>query len=279
MGNKAEVIKHCSSWYQTLSGRSALADAEQLCAKTMSEIFGYYAIQIGLLSGRCDLLKQSRVTAGFSLGDPDSFVGSNIDAKPVTSKHQKLDEKEQNFAVISSNEHLPISTDNVDLVVASHVLEMSQNPHQVLREIDRVLVPEGHCILIGFNPYSLSNINKAVRFSRKSKQEQETYKMRSVARVRDWFSLLGFEVLDVNYLGLRPTLNNQKVFNSLKWLETWSEYAGPLLGSMYIVHAKKQVIAMRPDKKVWRAPALLEGGKVAFNRTAQKVRRNNYSNL
>ena len=103
--------------------------------------------------------------------------------------------------------------------------------------------------------------------------------MRSVARVRDWFSLLGFEVLDVNYLGLRPKLNNQRIFNSLSWLEKWGEYAGPILGSMYVVHAKKQVIAMRPDKKVWLAPALLEGGKVAFNRTAQKVRSNNYSNL
>ncbi len=279
MGNKSDVIKHCSSWYQTLSGRSALADTEQLCAQTMSEIFGYYAIQIGMLSGQCDLLKHSRVTAGFSLGDPDSLVGLNIDTN--IASNQDHNDKELDYAVISSNEQLPISTDNVDLVVASHVLEMSQNPHQVLREIDRVLVPEGHCILIGFNPHSLSNINKAFRFSRKSKQDkqQETYKMRSVARVRDWFSLLGFEVLEVNYMGLRPTLNNQKIFNSLQWLERWGEYAGPLLGSMYIVHAKKQVIAMRPDKKVWRAPALLEGGKVAFNRTAQKVRSNNYSNL
>ncbi len=274
MSNKIDVIKHCSSWYQTLSGRSALATTEELCAKTMSEIFGYYAIQIGMLSGECDLLKHSRITAGFSLGNPDSLIGLSIDENNSHKKHS-------DHAVITSNEHLPISTDDVDLVVASHVLEMSQNPHQVLREIDRVLVPEGHCILIGFNPYALSNINKSLRFFRRNKKEkqQDKYKMRSVARVRDWFSLLGFEVLEVNYMGLRPTLNNQKIFNSLQWLEGWGEYAGPLLGSMYIVHAKKQVIAMRPDKKVWRAPTLLEGGKVAFNRTAQKVRSNNFSNL
>ena len=270
MGNKSDVIKQCSSWYQTLTGQSALANTEELCAKTMSEIFGYYAIQIGMLSGECDLLKHSRINASFSLANPDNLLRlSDAKDKPV------------DHAVISSNEHLPISTDDVDLVVASHVLEMSQNPHQVLREIDRVLVPEGHCILIGFNPYALSNLNKPLRFLRKTKQEkqQNTYKMRSVARVRDWFSLLGFEVLEVNYMGFRPTLNNQKIFNSLQWLEHWGEYVGPLLGSMYIVHAKKQVIAMRPNKKVWRAPALLEGGKVALNRTAQKVRRDNYSNL
>lgn len=270
MGNKSDVIKHCSNWYQTLSGQFALANTEQLCAKTMSEIFGYYAIQIGMLSGECDLLKHSRITTSFSLVNPDNLLGMN------ENKDQCL-----NHAVISSNEQLPISTDDVDLVVASHVLETSQNPHQVLREIDRVLVPEGHCILIGFNPYALSNLNKPLRFLRKNKQEklQDSYKMRSVTRVRDWFSLLGFEVVEVNYMGFRPTLNNQKIFNSLKWLERWGEYAGPLLGSMYIVHAKKHVVAMRPDKHVWRAPALLEGGKVALNRTAQKVRRDNFSNL
>lgn len=273
MSNKSDVINHCSSWYQTLTGQSALASTEELCAKTISEIFGYYAIQIGMLSGECDLLKHSRINASFSLANPDNLIGL----------HTKY-ESEQNaidHAVISSNEQLPISTDNVDLVVASHVLEMSKNPHQVLREIDRVLVPEGHCILIGFNPYNLSNANKPLRISRKNRKSatKNTYKMRSVARVRDWFSLLGFEVLEVNYMGFRPKLNNQKIFNSLQWLERWGEYAGPLLGSMYIVHAKKQVIAMRPDKKVWRAPALLEGGKVALNRTAQKVRRDNFSNL
>lgn len=264
MNNKSEVIKHCSNWYQTLSGQSALASTEQLCAETMSEIFGYYAIQIGMLSGQCDLLKNSRVNASFSLANPDHLL------KPHSDSGLPVD-----HAVISSNEQLAISTDNVDLVVASHVLEMSQNPHQVLREIDRVLVPEGHCILIGFNPFALSNVGKFLKLSRKKKNEN--YKMRSVNRVKDWFSLLGFEVLDVNYKGFTPALNNQKFFNSLQWLERWGEYAGPLLGSMYIVHAKKQVVAMRPNKKVWRAPTLLEGGKVALNRTAQKVRRENFS--
>lgn len=281
MNNKSDVIKQCSDWYETLSGQSALVRTEQLCAETMSEIFGYYAIQIGVLSGEFDLLKQSRITTSFSLANPDDFLGIKNTFKDDLIHNNT---GSVNHAVIASNEQLPISTDEVDLVVASHVLEMSQNPHQVLREIDRVLMPEGHCILIGFNPYALSNLNKPLRLFRRNKvgnrnKAQESYKMRSVARVKDWFSLLGFEVIDVNYMGSRPKLNNQKIFNSLQWLERWGEYAGILLGSMYIVHAKKRVIAVRPDKKVWRAPALLEGGKVALNQTARKVRRDNFSNL
>ncbi len=103
--------------------------------------------------------------------------------------------------------------------------------------------------------------------------------MRSVNRVKDWFSLLGFEVLDVNYMGYRPSVKNKKLFDSLRWLESWGDYTGPILGNMYVIHAKKLMIAMRPDKKVWKAPAVLNGGKVALNRTAQKIRQDNYSNL
>jgi len=266
MGNKSDITEQCASWYQTLTGQAALYSTKELCTKTMSEIFGYYAIQIGMLSKECDFLKDSRINASYSLASPENLLELNDGSKGLVD-----------HAVISSNEHLPISTDNIDLVVASHVLETSNNPHQVLREIDRVLVPEGHCILIGLNPYSLSNINRSVIPNLKKKQE--TYKMRSAARVKDWFSLLGFEVLDINYTGFRPALNNQRIFNSLKWIDRLGEYAGPMLGSMYIVHAKKQVVAMRPNKKVWRAPALLDGGKVVLNRTAQKVRRENFSNM
>jgi len=156
-------------------------------------------------------------------------------------------------------------------------LEPSNDPHKVLREIDRILMPEGHCILIGFNPYSISQLGQFVR-SRFSK-DKSNYKTRSVARVRDWFSVLGFEVMDVHYMGMRPAINNQKLFKALSWLERLGDYAGPVLGNMYVIHAKKQMLAMRPDKKVWRAPAVLSGGKVVLNSRAQKIRRENYSNL
>ncbi len=260
MKNKIEMLKYCSNWYQTLSGRAALERLDKISANSMSEIFGYYAIQIGALSGHRNLLESTRIAADFS-------IASDYD----------LDKHELEVDAISSLEQLPIATDNVDLVIASHVLELSDDPHQVLREIDRVLVPEGHCILIGFNPFSLSRIGRLIQggFSRK----KNIFKMRSVPRVRDWFSLLGFEIVDVHYMGMRLGTNNPKIFDRLSWLERWGRFAAPVLGNMYLFHVKKQVIAMRPDKKIWRAPAVLSGGKVVLNRTAQKIRRENYSNL
>jgi len=260
MKNKTEMLNYCLSWYQTISGQSALKRLDELSTDVLSEIFGYYSIQIGALSGKYNLLKSSRITTDFSVVSQTFSTGQNN--YPI------------NGAVVSSIEQLPIATDNVDLVVASHVLELSDDPHQVLREIDRVLLPEGHCILIGFNPFLFSRLGRLIRsgFNRKN----NIYKMRSVPRVRDWFSLLGFEVLDVHYMGVGTGSKEQKKNSFLK---QWGNITAPVLSNMYVFHVKKQVVAMRPHKKAWKAPAVLSGGKVVFNRTAQKIRRENYSNL
>ncbi len=253
----ANHVKSQVYWYQSLSGQSSLDELDSLCAETLSEIFGYYAIEMGVISEQHSLLQHSRITAGFTL------LNKANKFKPSTPFDEKTDLPS---TVIATTEQLPIATDNVDLVIASHTLESSQDPHQVLREIDRVLVPEGHCILIGFNPFSVSQLTSQLgqlirsRFNR----NHSVYKTRSVTRVRDWFSLLGFEVVDVHYLGVRPAVKNKRLFDALSWLEHLGDYGGPVLGNMYVIHAKKQVVAMRPDKKVWRAPAVLSGGKVVL---------------
>ncbi len=270
------VSGYSEQWYKTLSGKNSLQTIDRLCGEAMSEIFGYYALQIGLLSSQHDLLSNSRIAAGFSLVEKDSLEFTD---KSDANKNNinLVSQGTSHNLIVSTNEQLPVETDNIDLVIATHALELSKDPHQILREIDRVLVPEGHCILIGFNPFSLLQAGRLFKpeFYKKGNDE----KMRSAHRVRDWFSVLGFEVMDLHYFGFRPRVKNQKVFERLSWLEKLGNTAWPVLGNMYMLHVKKQVVAMRPHKKVWKAPAVLTGGKVALNNTAQKIRRQNFSNL
>ena len=272
MKNKMDIFETCSKWYQTQSGQATLTKLDDLCAESLSEIFGYYAVETGVLSGQHSLLRHSRITNSLALINKSRINNYSYKA----NKKDEGDQLETLSSLISNNEQLPLATDNVDLVIGTHLLESSEDPHQVLREIDRILVPEGHCILIGFNPFALSGLGKQLRTS--VLRNKSSFKLRSVNRVRDWFSLLGFEVLDVQYMGLRPTIKNKKLFDSLSWLENWGGIAGPMLGKLYVMHVKKQVVAMTPHKKVWRAPAVLSGGKVVLNNTAQKTRRENYSN-
>lgn len=252
MSIKDDVMVECEQWYKSFAGQQALLMLDEHIAEYLAKIFGYYVLDMGVLSGRKEFLRDSRISTAFSLG---------------------LDRNKNE--IVARVEHLPISADNVDLVIASHVLECSQNPHQVLREIDRVLVPEGHCILIGFNPYALMGAKRLLSPLRK---KDKAYKTRSASHVRDWFSLLGFETLDVNYIGFRPTVKNEQLFASCAWMDKWGQRIWPFLGSLYIIHAKKKVVSLRPHKKVWKSPILLSGGKVALNRTAQRVRRTNFSN-
>jgi len=69
------------------------------------------------------------------------------------------------------------------------------------------------------------------------------------------------------------------LFGRLERLESIGQKVWPFLGSLYMIHAKKHVIAMRPHKKVWKAPAVLTGGKVALNNTARKIRRQNFGSF
>jgi ubiquinone/menaquinone biosynthesis C-methylase UbiE len=45
--------------------------------------------------------------------------------------------------VRSDLHHLPLAANSIDLVVMPHTLEFAPDPHQMLREVERVLVPEG----------------------------------------------------------------------------------------------------------------------------------------
>jgi len=245
MQSNQDYMALCQQWYDSLAGQQSLRELDLLLANYMSGIFGYYALEMGALTGRSEFRESSRVAFTTSFGQD-------------IAQHD----------IVGIPEQLPLQTDNIDLIVASHTLETCTDPHTVLREMDRVLVPEGQLLLIGFNPLSLVRSGSALR-RRKD--------LPGVNRVKDWFSLLGFEVMDMRYLGYRPALSNKKLFRRLRWMETAGKAAWPLFGNLYIIHAKKQVVAMRPDRKVWQAPILLNGGKVALNRTAQRVRRENFS--
>ncbi len=145
-----------------------------------SDIFGYYALETGALAGKHSFLQKSRISSQFVVGSVQGEANS----------------------LVGSPEQLPIAFGDVDLVVASHVLDCSVQPHQVLREMERVLVAEGHCILIGFNPVSLRGIGQLRYLLRYRQTPCHFY---CTFRVRDWLSVLGFDVLEIVSTGFCPS--------------------------------------------------------------------------
>ena len=82
---------------------------------------------------------------------------------------------------------LPIASNSVDLLVLPHVLEFSDNPHQILREVARVLLPEAQVVIACFNPWSLWGLRSAIGFSRH--EHPWNGRFNSLLRVKDWLSL------------------------------------------------------------------------------------------
>lgn len=104
-----------------------------------ADIFGFNATQVGV--PEIESLRANRMphTWNTVVGMPAD--GHDNEAKPLV--------------VVQQFDELPFASASIDLVVLPHVLEFAEEPHQILREVERVLIPEGQVIICGFNPVSL----------------------------------------------------------------------------------------------------------------------------
>lgn len=250
-----EAIEVCMpvirQWYESVAGQHTATAAEQAVAEMSNDVFGYYAVQIGELAGNYQLLKESRIRSCFSVAI-DNNAGTEVDlaADPAA---------------------LPLAFDNLDLVVACHVLDCTNEPHQVLREIERVLVPEGHCILIAFNPFSARGLRLSWRKLLKRKYDQSLY---TAFRLRDWFEVLGFEVQEVRAIGQRARIEQLPVIRRFSWLQGLVSKYYPWFGPVQLIHVQKKVSKLTPwQPKLSARPILKPGMAVNSNgvgKTASK---------
>lgn len=189
----------------------------------VADLFGYNAVQIGL--SKMDALQASRITHRFQL---DVAAGGDVQADPL---------------------YLPFANQSMDLVVLPHALEFSAYPHQILREVERVLIPEGNLLISGFNPMSLWRIYHGYKQHRK--QFLWHSKFVSQYRLQDWLSVLNCELHDYTSCCYVPPLAQQRWVPWFEPLESVGEKILPL-GGVYFVHAVKRVHGMRLMTPCWQ---------------------------
>ncbi|MDX5363984.1 MAG: class I SAM-dependent methyltransferase [Pseudazoarcus pumilus] len=216
-----------SEWFASPQGGYVLAREQECIDAVVADVFGYNALQVGLPT--YDLLRANRITHHLAC-DRDGAAG-----------------------VLAEPSELPFSTASLDLVVLPHVLEFARQPHHILREIERVLVPEGSIVIVGFNPFSLFGARRLCSRGRGQLPWRGHYF--SVPRLRDWLTLLGFEIEDTRFGCHAPPAH------SAKWQERWQfmERAGkrwwPVCGGFFVIHAIKRVQGMRLITPKWRSKA------------------------
>lgn len=213
-------------WLGTPLGAHVLAREQAWLDQVTPDVFGYHAVQLGLPG--VDYLRESRIAHKLCI-DP-AAGGSLLQAR----FHE-----------------LPIATHSVDLVVLPHVLEFADQPHEILREIDRIMIPEGRLILVGFNPWSLFGIRRLL-----DRREGAPWNGRfvSLVRLRDWLSLLGFDVADGHLACYAPPFRNPAWLSRFGFMEGRGERWWGVAGGVYMLQAIKRVRGMRIITPAWSQP-------------------------
>ncbi|PHY05399.1 MAG: SAM-dependent methyltransferase [Alcaligenaceae bacterium] len=251
--SKAEFpIVDVAQWLQTEPGQYVQRFEQKCFDRLVSDVFGYHALQVGMPSQ--NLLSANRMPF-------KAYAGIELPVSP-TADWAGL--------VLAEPECLPFESQSVDLIVLPHGLEASAHPHQILREVERVLVPEGRVVLSGFNPWSLWGLRHRTPYLSPWLPQPSSAQV-SLPRLKDWLKLLSFEIELGNFGCYVPP------FRTKKWLErfAFAEAAGnrwwPVCGAVYVVSAVKRVAGMRLITPRWKtAKRLRKGARQTAGATLQQ---------
>lgn len=246
----APVLKQLREWYQRPFGR-LLASAEKTeLDSILPNLFGYHLLQVGV--GEPGLLSTSRILHRV-------IMTMDVDAPYLeTSGSKTPGSKTPCSRIRGCSESMPIAPDSVDALLLNHALECAADPHQVLRESERILLPEGNIVILGFNPISLWGLSRLLRF--RSKKVPWSCRILTIRRIKDWLALLGFEVTLSRPFFFLPPVHNQRITSKLQFLERWGSRWWPFLGNVYVLTARKKVSTLTPIKPRWRPQRSIVSG-------------------
>jgi SAM-dependent methyltransferase len=222
------------NWYATLAGKLLLTEIKACLDDLLTEVFGYHAVQVGCIALNADLLGGSRI------------------------KHQvRIDLDPQVADVVADSAALPLDADCIDLVVLMHTLDFAAQPYNVLREVERVLIPEGRLIVVGFNPWSTYGLwHLALGWRNRPPWCGQFH---SNSKLKDWLSLLGFVTERCNYCGFRPPVQHTGLLQRLALMEQIGRRALPIFGGIRMLTARKRVATLTPLKPRWQRRNLVSG--------------------
>jgi SAM-dependent methyltransferase len=214
-----------ADWFDSPLGQHTLACEQAYFDSEVADVFGFNAFQLGL--PRFDFLRANRMPMRCRIA------------------------AEGDVRVRGDFEQLPILASCADLVLLPHVLEFSDNPHQVLREVSRVLMPEGHVIVAGFNPWSLWGTPGLIGKDRAEFPWNGQFI--ALPRLKDWMALLGIEIAGGRMCGYIPPLRSEKWIRRLAFLEAAGDRWWPFAGGVYFLHGIKRVHGTRVITPQWKS--------------------------
>ncbi len=154
-------------WLESERGVGLLWEERQQVKQALESVFGEYLLQVGRWGPADAFLEASRTRHSYLL---DVAAGQGAD-------------------IVTASSHWGIASDSVDAVLLPHSLETAADPHQLLREVDRVLRPDGRLIVLGFNAPAVWSVRQKLS---DGGFLPGLNRMVSEHRLRDWLQVLGF---------------------------------------------------------------------------------------
>ena len=211
-----------AAWFATRLGLYLREREQAYFDATLADIFGFHALQIGL--PECPFLQASRIT---------------------TRLTADLEEPAQ---VLADPHWLPFPENSMDLIVLPHTLEFTDEPHQLLREVHRVIRPEGQLLIAGFNPFSLFGVK---RYFGREQTMPWNGNFIALYRLKDWLALLGFEVTGGGLDAYVPPFAQEKWRRRFEFFEKVGDRWWPIAGGVYFLQATKRLLGMRVITPAW----------------------------
>jgi SAM-dependent methyltransferase len=227
-------------WLQTPAGRYLLAWEQERLDDAVADLFGFHALQLGL--PELDALRGNRMPHRWIALDAGTAIpAASGPAAPIPA------------LLRCDFDALPLDSQSVDLVVLPHTLELARDAHQALREVERVLRPEGRIVVVGFNPHSLWGLRQGLGHLRQRvapRSKRHLYlpsegDFISQRRLRDWLRLLSFEFEGGRFGCYRPPFESAQWLSRMSWMEGAGARWWPVFGAVYCIVAVKRVRGMR----------------------------------
>lgn len=226
----AVSMSEFAAFLQSSTGQAVLSAERQLLESLLPSLAGFQLLQLSVQRGHsvCEVPHIGRyIQMGY---------GPDLQA-------------EERDHIWGDFQEFPIASECIDIVLLHHVLEFSNDPHQLLREADRTIVAGGHILIVGFNPWSGWPAYK--RFARWRHDWPMREKEIASWRIAEWLSLLNYDLLRMDYGPMRFAKMRQSFVVTPPRRET---SVGKPLGMFYVALARKRRHARRPTAMQWRKP-------------------------
>lgn len=239
-------------WLQTPQGQYLLAWEQARVDTVVADLFGFHALQLGL--GPLDALRGNRMPHRWRLGErwrAPAPVEPVEPVEPLDPMSPAGPAAPAALSLVSDFDALPFPAHSIDLVVLPHTLEFARDAHHTLREVERVLVPEGRVVIFGFNAASLWGVRQragaALERVRACGAGFLPREQRFIGywRLRDWLRLLSFELEGGRFGCYAWPVASPRWLCPQGWMDRTGDRWWPVFGAVYSLVAVKRVRGMR----------------------------------